>query len=336
MRGNEGLDNEGLDNEGLDVAMMGGSTRSRFRRALGRLAMPLRWLAVAVAVLVANVAMAAAQAPLAPYKDDLFKYPAVLSSSYGGDYLTIQYVKQRDIWQRDEVWEQKVHGEYVSLLGFGNSESHITLDVGDRQVKYIAAGRRTGARLIVIYLHGVGGNRFQGNNDWMFGGNFNRIKNLMVRNGGLYVSTDFSNFEARGAEDVKALMTTLAADNPGAPIFVACGSYGGVLCWQVAEDPATARLMGGMLLLGSVVDDKYLSVIAAEKPSQWLPIYIGHGSDDAVIPWIGQEAFFKKVKQVEPDYPIRFVLFDTGSHGTPIRMTDWRQVLNWMLTVRGG
>jgi hypothetical protein len=24
-------------------------------------------------------------------------------------------------------------------------------------------------------------------------------------------------------------------------------------------------------------------------------------------------------------------LFETGSHGTPVRMTDWRDALNWIL-----
>ncbi len=31
-------------------------------------------------------------------------------------------------------------------------------------------------------------------------------------------------------------------------------------------------------------------------------------------------------------YPVRFTLFETGSHGTPVRMTDWREVLNWLLS----
>ena len=62
-----------------------------------------------------------------------------------------------------------------------------------------------------------------------------------------------------------------------------------------------------------------------------VPVYIGHGTGDIVINWQSQEAFFKKFKQLDPTYPVKFALFDTGSHGTPIRMTDWRLILNWML-----
>jgi hypothetical protein len=32
---------------------------------------------------------------------------------------------------------------------------------------------------------------------------------------------------------------------------------------------------------------------------------------------------------------MKLTVFDTGVHGTPIRMTDWRLVLNWMLAVDG-
>ena len=38
--------------------------------------------------------------------------------------------------------------------------------------------------------------------DFTFGGNFNRIKNLAASNGGLYLSPDFSDFGAQGAAEV--------------------------------------------------------------------------------------------------------------------------------------
>ncbi|MDK1483140.1 hypothetical protein QN226_31390, partial [Sinorhizobium sp. 6-117] len=39
-------------------------------------------------------------------------------------------------------------------------------------------------------------------------------------------------------------------------------------------------------------------------------------------------ALYRSLKS--KDYPTRFVLFETGSHGTPVRMTDWRDALNWI------
>ena len=42
-----------------------------------------------------------------------------------------------------------------------------------------------------------------------------------------------------------------------------------------------------------------------------------------------QQALFEKLNKAK--YPARFTLFQNGNHGTPIRMIDWRKVLNWIL-----
>ncbi|MQT11540.1 alpha/beta hydrolase [Segnochrobactrum spirostomi] len=271
---------------------------------------------------------------LAPFKDDLFRYSRVIDSRYGGDYEVIEYIKLRDLKNRDQIFEQKVYGEYVDMLPWG-AQQNFSYTVDGRTQRYITVGRTEGASAVVIYLHGQGGSRFQGANDWMFGGNFNRIKNLMLRNGGLYISPDFTDFADDGAADIKGLVRQTAAASPGAPIFIACGSFGGVLCWKLAEDPSIAKLLGGILLLGSVHDDDYLNVVA-RRPARPLPIVLAHGSWDPVLDWKGQATFFEKVKALDPSYPIKLVVFDTGKHGTPIRMIDWRLVLNWMLTKQTG
>ena len=103
-------------------------------------------------------------------------------------------------------------------------------------IRHFAVGRTEGARIITIYLHGQGGNRKQGVDDFTFGGNFNRIKNLMAANGGLYLSPDFSDFGDKGAAEIAALIGHYAEKSPGAKIFVACGSMGGALCWQLAAE----------------------------------------------------------------------------------------------------
>ena len=92
------------------------------------------------------------------------------------------------------------------------------------------------------------------------------------------------------------------------------------------------RSIDGYLLMGSTNDDGFFKSDAFKRR---VPVYLGHGTGDIVISWKSQEAFFKKIKQLDPSYPAKFALFDTGSHGTPIRMTDWRLILNWMLQVDG-
>ena len=71
---------------------------------------------------------------------------------------------------------------------------------GGHDAEIRKTGRQRGAKIIVAYLHGKGGNRKQGSNDYPFGGNFNRIRNLMVKNGGLYLTPDFSDFGDKGKE----------------------------------------------------------------------------------------------------------------------------------------
>lgn len=270
---------------------------------------------------------------LAPYKDDLFAYPKVLESGYGGDYVKVEYIESRDIDQRDVVPVKKVRPEYVSL-DTKAVERDLTIKFGRKSIKYIATGKIDGgAKAIVLYVHGRRGNRFQGADDGMFGGNFNRIKNLMVRNGGLYLSPGFRSLKNKGRDAAKALIKEYAATSPGAPIFVACGSLGGGICWRLIEDRQVAPLLAGMLLLGSTNDDRFFRSPPATGAAKKVPIYIGHGTRDRIIRWKSQEAFFQKVRRNLPGYPIRLAIFDSGVHGTPIRMTDWRLVLNWMLGV---
>lgn len=273
---------------------------------------------------------------LAPYKDDLFAYPKVLESTFGGDYVRVEYIEARDIDERDEIPVKKARPEYVSLETRA-VERDLTLKYGRKKLKYIATGRIDGgAQAIVIYVHGRRGNRFQGADDGMFGGNFNRIKNLMVRNGGVYLSPGFPNLKNRGRDAAKALIGEYRARSPGAPIFVACGSLGGGICWRLIEDPQVAPLLSGILLLGSTNDDRFFRSPPATGASKMVPIYIGHGTRDRIIRWKSQEAFFKKIRRNLPGYPIRLAIFESGVHGTPIRMTDWRLVLNWMLENGGG
>ena len=196
-------------------------------------------------------------------------------------------------------------------------------------IRHVAVGATENARFITIYLHGQGGSRKQGVDDFTFGGNFNRIKNLMAANGGLYLSPDFPDFGEGGAAQISALISHYAEQSPSAKIFVACGSMGGGICWLLANDKAVSGRLGGLLLLGSHWDDTFFASAAFKRK---VPVFFGHGSSDTVFPVEKQEAFFRSIRAKSPGYPARFVRFETGSHGTPIRMSDWRETLNWMIS----
>lgn len=286
----------------------------------------------ALAVALPMVASAAVAAELAPWKDELFRYPAVLASEDNGDFIVVEYIKERDLRQRDEVPERRAKAQYVQLV----PQKTRSYDVDGRSQKFIGVGKiEGGARAIVFYIHGQGGNRFQGANDWMFGGNFNRAMNLMYRNGGAYLSPDFSDLGQNGKNEIKAFIADQAARSPDAAIFVACGSQGGTICWNLVADGEAASLIDGLILLGSTHDDRFLKSPAVTGKGRQIPVFMGHGTLDTVFDWQGERDFYRAVKKADPGYPIRLAVFDSGSHGTPIRMIDWRETLNWMLTVNG-
>jgi hypothetical protein len=283
---------------------------------------------VTLALVVALPALAAGLR-LSPWKDDLFAYPGIIESRDDGAYVTVDYREMRDINGRDEIPERRALPRYVELV----YQKNATWTGPDgRTHKYVGVGKiEGGARAVVIFIHGQGGNRFLGANQWSFGGNFNRVMNLMARNGGAYLSPDVESFGADGRDAVKALVAEQARRSPGAAIFVACGSQGGLICWQLAEDAGAAKMIAGMLLLGSSHDDGFLKSPAFKAR---MPLYLGHGTHDVVFGWKDEVAFYGRVRKAAPGYPIRLALFETGTHGTPIRMTDWRLALNWMLGLR--
>ena len=282
---------------------------------------------LAMAICLSAAASAAGAQSLAPFKDDLFQYKKVTASHFDGDFLVVEYSKQRDLYDRDKVDQREVFGNYVSYKPKSSRESY-ELRANGRTIRYMGVGRaKGGANAVVIYVHGQGGNRFQGMNDVTFGGNFNRVQNLMVRNGGAYLSAEFADFGANGTADIDALIRYQKQLSPRAKIVVACGSMGGIICWNLLKNGQYAQNLSGILFLGSPKDPAFLSSGAL---SRRVPIYMGYGSDDTVYNWETQANFFKQIRQSAPGYPIKFTLFDTGVHGTPIRMSDWRLVLNWM------
>lgn len=267
---------------------------------------------------------------LEPYKDDLFAYPGILKTGDGGDYVVVDYSEMRDINGRDQVPERRVKQNYVSLQP-KRSQKDLVVTTDKGPAKVMAAGKLDpGASIITIYLHGQGGNRQQGMNDFTFGGNFNRLKNLMVRNGGLYLTPDFTDFGDKGEAEVAGLISHFKLQSPQARLFVACGSMGGTLCWRLAQDLQAAKNISGLIILGSLWDDNF---IGSPSFKRRIPVFFGHGSRDPVFGVDKQEAFYREIRASAQGYPVRFHRFEHGNHGTPIRMTDWRGVLNWMLSV---
>ncbi len=266
---------------------------------------------------------------LKPFKDELFAYPRVLEQRMGGAFLRIDYQVQRDLRDRDKVPERRVEGRYVSSRPSWYVKERSAVLAG-RKRKYIRVGiPDSDTRLVFVYLHGKGGNRKQGNADWTFGGNFNRLKNLMVRNQGVYLSPDVKLESPRGTQEIRELIAQYRQEAPRAKVIVACGSMGSQVCYALADDAGVAGALSGLFILGGATDQRLLT---SEAVQSGVPIVFGHGSADRVYDWEKQYQLFRAVLARKKGYPVRFRLFETGSHGTPIRMIDWRDEINWMLS----
>ncbi|WP_164924285.1 alpha/beta hydrolase [Sinorhizobium fredii] len=277
------------------------------------------------AVLFLSVAASAIAKPLQPYKDALFGYPAILREEDGGDFRVVDYQELRDINGRDQIPERRVKRAYLSL-GVKSSQVNETLDLGGRSLDVTRIGPDRGAAFTVIFVHGRGGDRRLGANDFSFGGNFNRLKNLAVGNGGAYYAPSIRSFDAAGVADIAALIRLAAERSGGRPVVLSCASMGSFICWGIARDQRATAALGGMMVMGGVADPAF-EESAAYKAR--LPMFFSHGSNDSVYPAEAQVALYRSVRS--KNYPARFVLFETGSHGTPVRMTDWRDALNWIL-----
>lgn len=277
------------------------------------------------ALLFSGLTTSAGAEPLPPYKDSLFDYGRVLKAEDGGDFRVVDYQELRDINERDQIPERRVKQAYVSL-GVRRAQANETLDLGGRTLDVTRTGPDRGAAFTVIFVHGRGGDRRLGANDFSFGGNFNRLKNLAVSNGGTYYAPSVRSFDAVGVADVAALIRLAATRSGGRPVVLSCASMGSFICWGIARDPAATAMLSGMVIMGGAADPDFQKSAGYRAK---LPIYFSHGSRDSVYPAERQVAFYRALRA--DGYPTRLVLFETGSHGTPVRMTDWREALNWVL-----
>jgi pimeloyl-ACP methyl ester carboxylesterase len=283
--------------------------------------------AFAVALMAFSSAPSLAQeAPLKPYKDALFSRFPVLESDDSGAYEVIDYQELRDINERDQVPERRVKSSYVST-GVRRYQENIALQLSGRVVEVARVGRDQNAAFTVIFVHGRGGDRRLGVNDYSFGGNFNRLKNLAVLNGGTYYAPSVTSFDERGAEQVALLIRHAFEQSRGRPVVLACASMGGMVCSHIARHREAVQYLSGLAVLGGPPDPGFLTTPAAKRR---LPLYISHGSADSVYPAEAQKAIYRKLEGV--GYPVRMTVFNTGGHGTPIRMTDWRKLINFLLT----
>lgn len=319
--------------------------KKRFQRALAQsgmaLCLPVLLLAAcqgdgptSALVLTKEGVPAAAwsgpQAGILPaFKESAFKYRKPLEVSDGGRFMNLPYDELVDINQRDEVPVRKVKSFYIQPLPAG-AEKELEYQAGATKHLYRAMGALDGgSKLTMIYIHGRGGNRDWGFDDERFGGNFNRLKNMMLKAGGAFIAPDFTDFEGQGLAEIKVLIAKYRPLTTG-KLVISCGSLGNSHCWALANDPQAARQIDGFVVLAGFPDPRFFSSPVIKSGAKKTPLVIAHGSWDPDYDYKPMLEFYQSIRARAPDYPVRFLLFDTGRHGAPVRMIDWRDTLNWI------
>ncbi|MBB3591214.1 hypothetical protein FHX08_001558 [Rhizobium sp. BK529] len=278
----------------------------------------------AIAAFFLSAAVAAADA-LPPYKDDLFSKQTVLQTGDDGAFEVVDYDEMRDINGRDQIPEKRVQQKYVTL-GVKKLQADETLSLDGVRLDVTRVGPAQNAAFTVIFIHGRDGDRRLGANDYTFGGNFNRLKNLAAGNGGVYYSPSVKTFDANGVAAIAGLIRYASVQSPGRPVILSCASMGSQICWGITRDAESVKRLKGMLVMSGVSDPDF---VKSPFYKAKLPLWFAHGSRDPVYAATDQQSLFDKLYKTK--YPTHFTLFESGNHGTPIRMIDWRKVLNWIL-----
>lgn len=265
--------------------------------------------------------------PIKPFKDSLFSSFDTLESRDGGDYQRKDYQELRDINARDEVPERRVKRSYVDM-GVKRHQSLETLALASGELQIGRVGPEKGQAFSVIFIHGRGGDRRLAMNDYSFGGNFNRLKNLVLSSGGTYYVPSIKTFDKVGVEQVADLIRYAERASNGKPVILACASMGSFLCYGLSRDAEISTSLKSMLILGGAVDPDFTKSAFVKMKK---PIWFTHGSNDKTYLADQHVGNYEALRKL--GVPVRLTIFDTGSHGTPIRMSDWRDLLNWSLTL---
>ena len=260
---------------------------------------------------------------LPPHKDGLYGYAKVLGTRADGADQVIDYDAKRDILRRDRVAGKVVHNKYIARIAPWHRKAKSYRGADGRSHRTYIVGKSKSPRVAVVFLHGKNGTHRLGVKDKIFGGNFNRLQNLLVKGRGRYYTPTFADFGPAGTADLAALIGRIEREAPNAKIIFACGSTGTNHCWNLIRDRRTRNRVDGMVLLGGYWAD---GVVGKAD----FPVVFAHGTKDSYYPITKVRGFADSMRR--GGQKVRFLEFATGGHGTPIRMIDWRRELNWILS----
>lgn len=260
------------------------------------------------------------------FKDELFTHRWTIEERHNGNWRLIEYSQKIDVEDRDEIDVDKVFDKYIDLrtLNF-TKEKSLTSNFKYNEVTEDNV-KNEDKEWVVLYFHWMGWNKDQWTNNHTFWWNFNRIQNLMLENKGSYITTTLT-WTKENTENHIALIEKLRKEYPNAKIIVSCGSKWWEMLWNLIDSRVNKDLFW-VIFMWSVLDMKWRY---SPLYQQNIPVYISHWTKDH-IPYEEKEQFLKAM--TSKGVKMKVDIFNTGIHWTPIRMTDWKEVLNWFNSLK--
>lgn len=307
---------------------------------------------------------AASSAPivLAPFKDDLYAIQPfdgnlkrcktnpktkgynerTLALPRDDRHIIYDFDEHRDVNGRDVPlpngkWQNWAKPQYITPLDPRDERKfdlNVATERGTSVLETNEVGNPNGAKFVIIFIHGAAGiyaNRDLGMKDETFSGNFNRLKNMVVKNGGVYYTPTIKNFDdGSGVTDTAALIEHAARVAPAARIVLSCASSGGSVCAGIATSESASKKLSGIIVLGSSWNEGFVRTPAFRNR---VPVVFAQGTCDEKNEYSQLFKVFSAIVKRDNRYPTLFMGFADGVHGTPIRMMDWRMVLNWLFAI---
>lgn len=221
------------------------------------------------------------------------------------------------------------------------------------------------AQAVLVYLHGHYGDEGQGMTEGIYEDAFGKLRRECLRRQWAYVSTWYGGnswMGPLGEAGLVDLIGVLRQKWPGKPVYLAGGSMGGsstlvfalrrpeLLAGIVAMCPAgniadyyrfasqssnpTLQNIAAAIKLHYTVEGRKLEEELAARSAATnaerftMPVYLCHGSADALIPPDGVRALAAELQRL--GRKVKYVEIPGGGHDAPVLGIDWGPVLDFV------
>lgn len=263
------------------------------------------------------------------FKDEIFWDRQILEIKLNWSWKMIDYSQKKYINDRDKIAWEIVKDEFIDMKVEKFIEKNSFEIEKWKKFEYYELKDKSkdneSKEVIVIYLHWHWWNKAQWMNDKSFWWNFNRLKNLILENNWIYITTDVDLWLNESLVWHILLIEKLKSEYKNAKIIIAWASNWWVFLWHLLNSSRINKFIDWAIFLWTILDNSKSYNFMIQN---WIPLYIWHWTHD-FNPYKEKEEFIKIFN--EQWWMWQVEIFKNWVHWTPIRMIDWKETINWIL-----